>query len=75
MTRWKVERAGSEGHWLPGWIAREMRPDGIGASFATQPEAFKFAEAQASSEAGLALRGLMKLASRMPRRGEFSDAR
>ena len=59
--KWKVERAGSEGHWLPGWIAYTL--GGKGASFATWAEAFAFADRQARAHAQTAMRGAWKAMS------------
>lgn len=72
LGRWRVERAGSEGHYLPGWIAY-TGPDGIGASFSSWDEAFAFAyrrasvaiaRAQAEGIASAARRGLWKASAR-----------
>jgi hypothetical protein len=73
VNRWRVERAGSPEHWIPGWIA--YAPSGIGASFPTQPEAFDWAYERASSESAHAARGLMKLSARVATKGETMPTR
>ena len=60
--RWRVERAGSPGHWIPGWIATDR--NGLGASFNTWEEAYNMAYSRASIDANHAWRGLVKLAGR-----------
>lgn len=44
--RWRVERAGREGDYSPGWFAYNR--DGFGAWFPTWLEAFAFAIRQAT---------------------------
>lgn len=73
--RWKVERAGSPDHWLPGWITYD--PSGSGASFPSWAEAFAWAYRRASvstartvrraaaREAQYAARGVTKLRARV----------
>ena len=61
--RWRVERCGDPGHYLPGWIAYDNYT-GTGATFDSQPEAFDFAFDRASERLRDAQRAIMKLASR-----------
>lgn len=60
--KWRVERAGNPGHWIPGWIATDR--NGLGATFNSWPEAFAFAYSRAVVNANHAHRGMMKLGAR-----------
>lgn len=57
--KWRVERAGVAPNYIPGWIA--YRPNGIGASFPSHPEALAFVDRQVHEERLHQERAMMKL--------------
>lgn len=71
--KWIVQRAGSPGHWLPGWFA--LGPDGRGAWFPTHAEALDLALRSVARDVSdttltdaLARWGIARLEQSAPRR-------